>query len=425
MWLLGVCTILQLAAVVHYVNYFDAYGYLPAPFIYDKHDTFMDFFNVLYWAGDEGRYTDWHSVYPPINFLLLQFLSWIFLGETNGLDAFKLRELTAGLPIFICLAYLLLPILTLRCKLFSDFKFWQKTLLYFFALSGGPFLFALERGNLIFVAPVFLALAFDKSKFFRVLSVAILINIKPYFVLLLIAPVAERQWREMMESALVAGGLFVVSGVLLGGDFLSFFTNLLGFGQSNSLFSLREVMAFPSSVSAFSYVLRAGTFNLGFFGGESEIFSLLAACVEFVKIAVLIFSMAVLFMRGRIAHRGEKITVILFVISNMGVSVGGYSMLFYALLFPVLINMRYWKFYIAVVCLLFIPLDVVSLMEEPIGRQMAYLSDGPVFVTWVFGIGSAIRPLLNLLMLSVLVWELYCRSYKPDCLRFNATNCLS
>jgi len=64
MWLLGVCTILQLAAVVHYVNYFDAYGYLPAPFIYDKHDTFMDFFNVLYWAGDEGRYTDWHSVYP-------------------------------------------------------------------------------------------------------------------------------------------------------------------------------------------------------------------------------------------------------------------------------------------------------------------------------------------------------------------------
>jgi hypothetical protein len=417
MWLVGICTLFQLIAIVYYIDYFDTYGYLPTPFIYNKFDTFMDFFNVMYWAGDSGRYTDWHSVYPPINFLLLQFVSWIFLGPTNGLGAVKLRELTNDIPAFICIAYLLLPIFVLRSKLFFDFKFWQKTIFYFFVISGTPFLFALERGNLILAVPVFLAIVFDKSKFWRILGVAILINIKPYFVLLLIAPAAERQWREMIESALVAGGIFVASGLILGGDFLSFFANLLGFGQSNSLFSLREVMAFPSSVSAFSYVLRGETFSLGFF--EGPMFAQIAAGVEFVKIALLVLSLAVLLMRGRIAQRGEQIAMALFMISNLGVSIGGYSMLFYMLLLPVLIKMRYWKFYIVVVCLLFMPIDVITLLEEPIGSQVPYMSDGSVFVTWTLGLGSIVRPLLNLLMLAILTLELYRRNDKWADLQHN------
>lgn len=401
----------QLAAIWHYIDYFDIYGYLPMPFIYDKHDTFMDFYNVLYWAGESGRYTEWNSVYPPINFLFLQFVSWILLGPTNGLDAFKLRELGV-VPVFICVGYFLFPLLALRCKPFVDFKLWQKSLFYLFAITGAPFLYALERGNLILITSLFLALVFSDSRLVRVSVVAILINIKPYFALLLLVPVAQRQWSEAIKTGLAAGSFFVATGLLLGGDFLSFFSNLIGFGQSDNVFSLREVMNFPASISAFSYLFKSPAFSMGASQSIAALAATAPTAVELAKVSLLTIILALVLVKGRAFGREELVALMLTLITNIGVSIGGYSLLFYFVLIPVFIKMRYWGIYVLIICLLFLPLDAVTLLDEPIGRQLAYLSGEWVSVTWSLGIGSLIRPLINFLLLILIGVELAGRTIK-------------
>ena len=52
----------QAAAVAYYLFFLNSHGYLPTPFIYDKSDTFMDFFHTMIWADRDGRYTEWGSV---------------------------------------------------------------------------------------------------------------------------------------------------------------------------------------------------------------------------------------------------------------------------------------------------------------------------------------------------------------------------
>ena len=61
---------LILAGVAHVIWFFINRHYLPQPFVWDPQDTFMDFFNVAYWAHREDMYTVWRAVYPPLSFVL-------------------------------------------------------------------------------------------------------------------------------------------------------------------------------------------------------------------------------------------------------------------------------------------------------------------------------------------------------------------
>ena len=58
----------QVANFVFEVLFYLENDYLPQPFFHDKGDTFMDFYHPYYWADDDGRYTLWKSVYPPLIF---------------------------------------------------------------------------------------------------------------------------------------------------------------------------------------------------------------------------------------------------------------------------------------------------------------------------------------------------------------------
>jgi len=69
---LSIVLLLNIAGLWYYIDYFASNGYLPSPFVYDKSDTFMDLFNTMYWVYDDGRYTDWGSVYPPLGFFYFE-----------------------------------------------------------------------------------------------------------------------------------------------------------------------------------------------------------------------------------------------------------------------------------------------------------------------------------------------------------------
>ena len=151
----------------------------------------------------------------------------------------------------IFLIYLAVPVIVLNTKLWQGLPTNERVLIYLSIIVSTPMLFALERGNMIILAPVLLAIALAKIGFTRALCIALLINIKPYFALLVIYYIARKNWKGFATSVGLSGFIFVISGFILDNHFLVFFENLLGFSHSKGMFSFKDVMALPSSISAF------------------------------------------------------------------------------------------------------------------------------------------------------------------------------
>lgn len=110
---------------------------MPSPFIYDKSNTFMDLFNVLYWAYDDGRYTDWGSVYPPLGFIILRFFNFVFAGAGFG-DPELMRDNSQFVIVGMCLFYLAVPAMVLNTKYWQDFPKIEKILIYFAIVLSPP-----------------------------------------------------------------------------------------------------------------------------------------------------------------------------------------------------------------------------------------------------------------------------------------------
>lgn len=401
---------LNIAGLIYFFDYFFSEGYLPSPFIFDKSNTFMDLFNVLYWAYDDGRYTTWSSVYPPLNFLLLRFLNFLGGGAVVG-DPDFLRDNSLSVVNLMCLLYFIMPLLVLRMKYWDGIFGADKFIIYLIIVFSSPMLFTLERGNLILLAPFFLALLMLEKKFLRSLSLGILINLKPYFAILTIHYIVKRKWQSLFSCVLNAGLIFTITGLILDNNYLIFFQNILSFYNETSLFSLREVMALPSSISAFSYVLKhpdGQYFVLSILNPfliEAAIYS-----TEIVKWAVIIFSLIAISIRRGTKLDVEVITLLVVLISNMGVWVGGYTMILYMALVPIFVSMKFRVLYIALLCAIALPVDVISLYHNQLGEQYVYLSTLNVEIQWTLGAGSILRPLCNMILLFSISYELFNRN---------------
>ncbi|MFA5241778.1 MAG: glycosyltransferase 87 family protein [Sulfuricella sp.] len=408
--------LLNAAGFFYYIYCLMVNGYLPSPFLYNKSDTFMDLFNVLYWAYNDGRYTEWGSVYPPLNFIILKLVNFVFAGGGFG-DPALMRDNSPFVIAGLCLVYLAVPAIVLKTRVWEDFTRIEKFLIYCAIVLSAPMLFALERGNLILLAPILLALAFSRIGIARIFCIALLINIKPYFALLLIYYIARKDWKGFATCAVLSGLVFSVSGLALDNHFLVFFTNLFNFSKEAGLFSLRGVMAMPSSISAFSYVLKnpdGAMMASGFLNPAS--IAIIVYIIEAAKWGVLAISLVILFVRSRLIGDTEALSLLVVIISNLGVWVGGYTFILYIALIPIFIKMRATWLYIGLLSLMAIPLDIIPLLDGFIGAQYSYLAGAYVNVQWTLGLGSVIRPVLNILLLLILSFEFFARkphTYEP------------
>lgn len=406
---MGIVLLFNLAGFIYYVHFAFVNGYLPSPFLYDKSDTFMDLFNPMYWAYNDGRYTDWGSVYPPLNYFILKCINFVFAGEAYSSPAL-MRDNAPYIIAGFCLIYFMLPALVIQTKLWQEFSKIEKFLIYFVIILSAPMLFTLERGNLILLAPILLALALSKTGMTRNIYVAILINLKPYFALLLIYYFARKKWKELAICTMFSGLIFVITGLALDSHFYFFFTNLFNFSQETGLHSLREVMALPSSISAFSYVLRNPS-GASFVSGHlnSVVIAILIHFVEAIKWSVIAISLAALFMKSKQMHDTEVFTLLIVIICNLGVWVGGYTFILYIALIPVLIKMRAKWLYVGLISFIAIPLDAIPLLGNFIGEQYSYLAAANVNVWWTLALGSIVRPVLNIILLLTLSGEFLTR----------------
>ena len=396
----------QLLALAYYVCFYSTYGYLPSPFLYDKANTFMDFFNTLYWAINEGAYSKWQSVYPPLNFTFLSILKTLSFNDINPSNPFDLRDRSVDMIYFLFFCYLASPYLILKAAVWSDFSSKQKKLFYFSFLISTPMLFTLERGNLIIFSLFLLPLIFSTSIYLQILAIAFLINIKPYFCLLLFLFIAKNKPNSFFICVALTGLVFVITGAFYDENFVLIFSNLFDFSQNKNLTSLRDVLGMPSSISVFLYALSSPAF---IHKNYSLLFdpSVISSIIESIKILVLLFTIYVIFYCSRNLKESHILALILALITNFSMSVGGYSLIFYLVVIPIFFEMRYKKIYILLLLLLYAPLDLISLYNDSIGTQQSYLSGVDVDVIWSEGLGSFLKPIVNLLILITLDMDIF------------------
>ena len=185
----------------------------------DYHDLFMDYFNILPRVVNGDPYS-FKSNYPPLILLIFSFLYRLIPGDYVIIDSYSLREYTpAGIGflffILVCILGAFLCILAFSPKGHKG-KYLFATAFVF----SGPFLFALERGNFIILALVFLLsflLLYDSEKLplrivaYFCLAVSAALKIYPAVFGLLVL-LKKRFWEA---------GLLAVLGVLV--FFLPFF----------------------------------------------------------------------------------------------------------------------------------------------------------------------------------------------------------
>jgi hypothetical protein len=409
---IGIVILPIVAGFFYYIYYLMVNRYLPSPFVWSKSETFMDLFNTLHWAYDDGRYTEWDSIYPPLSFLILRLINFVFAGGDN-VTAALMRENSPFVIAGFFLIYLTVPSVVLKTKLWQGLLTSEKILIYFAIILSTPMLFALERGNLIVLCPVLLALVLSRIGIVRCLCIGLLINIKPYFALLMIYYIARKNWKGFTTSVVLSGLIFVVPGFFLDNHYLNFFDNLLGFAQSNVIFSFKEVMALPTSISAFSYVLKnpeGASIASGFL--TTGLSSIMAYIIEAVKWTVIAISLVTLFTRSMVMRDSEIFTLLVVAITNLGIWVGGYSIIFYIVLIPVLIKLRANWLYIGLLWVIAMPLDIIPVTTSYIGQQVSYLSNSYVDVQWSLGLGSVVRPVANFALLLMLSREFLARKHK-------------
>ncbi len=381
---------INIFSVVYYILYFIKFNHTPAPFLYDKDDTFMDFFNTLYWSYDVNRYEIWQSIYPPLNFLFLKLVNLIISGGFYT-EPFDMRHNGQNLILFIIISFMLMPLIILKSYDWLHAR--EKICVYFIFILSAPFLFTLERGNLIvFSLPIFYFF-FNSEQLSKVFFLSILVNIKPYFGVFIITDFLKKNYYELFTFFLFISVIYAFTSVMMGPEFLGFIKNFFIFNES--VFSLREVMALPSTI--LSHIIFFSNVEPSFL---ANIFIQKYLIVNFLYCAylllLLLFLFTVIFFRNKLCSR-ELICLLIIGITNFFYQVGGYTIIFYFIIIPYIYkNYRFLLFFIIP---LFMPLDMIELYSDILSQRYSYLYGGYTEINYSLGAGSLIRPILNYLLL--------------------------
>jgi hypothetical protein len=171
-----------------------------------EHDrTFMDFFDSIVYSSD-SPYTHWKVIYPPLITTLYDLLGHLTIPLVNPDGAYlgyALRESQMGLMTYLAITAvsIYLIILFMRKVLKAEGRI--KEILIVLLIASYPFIYAIERGNII-IATLFFCLVFvfgynsknKKIRYLSYLSLAIATGFKIYPLLLVILIARESRYKE-------------------------------------------------------------------------------------------------------------------------------------------------------------------------------------------------------------------------------------
>jgi hypothetical protein len=402
---------INVSAFLYYIFYVLHFGYLPSPFIFDKSNTLMDLFNPMAHAIHDDAYTVYQSVYPPLNFIFLKIFHSLFNGsETN--NATLLRDTSRGMVFGWVFLYLLIPYLVIRTDNWRIFKRDEKLLIYLVVVLSFPMLFTLERGNLILLSLIPLACVFSTQIWVRLISIAVLVNLKPYFILLFLSYLTQRKWKEMGYATLVAGIIFLVSGLIYDSShFILMMRNLINFGGATNPLSIIEVVNFSSSISMFSFVASKKLIPISLLEQHPNVLYIILRLPEILKWTSIAFALSILYKKYRSIDMPETMVLLLVMISNIGVSVGGYTFITYIVAIPTLMHMQFKRIYISFLIFISLPFLCINLFEQEKMKAFffSYFSNEFVYPAFMIDITALLRPILNIMFLWMLSYEFLLR----------------
>lgn len=387
-------------------------GYLPPPFVFDKANTFMDFYNTLYWSGQDGIYSIWNSVYPPLNFLFLQAYQFLFLDDLLGFgDAFVIRQEAGGQisPLVSIYVICLLIAVSVSFRQIAGLK--TIIILFVIFLLSPAFLFAIERGNLILLSiPVLSWYIFSNKQTNKALALAVLVNLKPYFIIFYIVQLFNLKTHKESGNLLFLAPifsliLFLVTGLLLNQEFHLLPLNFFGFATNGGVLNPADILSFPSSIIAFAY-LRG-------FITEFSIPPIYGYLAKLVVYLYLIKSLLLIY-KSKLNFEDLAIFSIIF-ITNYSISTGGYGILYYIPAIALLYKQNNYLLVAIIISSMYVGIwDIVPIYRYNGGDMDVYLSGESLKVASFISLGSIIRPAANFLVLLLFFKNIQKRySYAP------------
>lgn len=388
--------------ISYYLYYLSGNGYLPSPFVADKNDTFMDFYNPLFWVIKDGFYTAFSSVYPALNYFFLKIFS-LGIPPDQITNAFQLRKDFPNLGLMISCIYVLIILAVINIGEWKKIQFSNKILIFVACVVSVPVLFGLERGNLIFLTLIFLALYINASNpWIKVLCFGLVVNIKPYFAILLIQYLNIHHFNkvELIRSVLAALVIFFGLGLLAGMDFIDFFKSYISFSKSTTI-SAEGVIALPHSMAALSAIKRLITF------GDGSSFTFWFSLLKVINYtSVLALCCAALIKK---LTSTEILIASIIILTNFSISTGGYILIIYIVLIPYLLrSQEYKKLLIFIILIYSLPLDWIDILKIKYTYLISYIG-GDILVNdpdLFLSLGSIVRPLLNFSLMIIFLIHL-------------------
>jgi len=357
-------------------------GYLPAPFFYDKFDTFMDFFNVQYWTYDEGRYTEWQSIYTPFSFWIVS----IFPYSESGSGSLILRD--EGF-FFLMGLHVITTILTLYFQSKALIRS-NKIILIMLFLSM-PFLFTLERGNLLFITLLVLLISSLNYKKLWIFSIfmAMAISLKIYLIALLFIPLLNLHFSRIILTLLLAVFINIISANLLGeSNWWLFMSNILEFSSNPKHYEWSYfTYSYQNILLAFTE-LNPKYESIRFW---SNFLTLLATFLFFLSVSIKYLLSSPFF---REENRNTLFLLLIMLIMIVVKNAGGYV---FILLFPFLSSVIFNRISLYILLLLLLPIEIPFMTLDTITHE-SFISGQQVEVSRDVTSGMILRPLLFLIL---------------------------
>lgn len=380
------------------VIYLVRLGYLPQPFFYEPQDTWMDWFNTAHWAHQPGAYDVWGTIYPPLSFVLLKFLTNPICYE--GAEGLASRDCDWFGALTLHLIFLVNIILTAKTfRKLDPRTAMPRTIAMCLGL---PMLYALERGNIILLTFTCVLLAFGPlvhSARGRWLAAAIAINLKVYLIGALFAQLLRGRWRWFEGALITTIMVYLVSFSIMGaGTPAEIYRNITDYSSGLKAASLLDLW-YAATYKPLLSLLTGESFPVIQFV-DSWLVELAPVVIQGATLlvqATIVLAAFFAWWRPRPIpiHRVTFLAIALAVITS---EAGGYTQI----LLILFVFMEPWrgvgrKSAIVIAYILCIPFDI-PLSDVPSTAGGGFLALRPVITEYSIGLMPFLRPGLILML---------------------------
>ena len=393
---------LELINIVYFSLFLYFNKYLPAPFLWDKNNAFMDFYNPLFWVLKDEFYTNFKSVYPPVNYLFLKLFTFN-LDASTIIDPFKLREENTGPIYFLIAINLTVLYLILKVGEWREITNGKRVLIWASIVFSTPVLFAMERGNLIFIPLLLLAIYMAvENVWIKAILFGLLVNFKPYFIILLVEylNIYRFNLKIISKIIIISWLIFFLSSLAPGLDILAFISNYNDFG-SRANFSNDGLLALPNTFESLIQLIKLMFKS----NQESYVKNFLTVLLKILKIFVPATFLLLLLL---VPLKKQTLGVaLILLVGNFSHVTSGYIYITYILIVPFILREEELRGGIIPLLTIFVmPFDWVKIpgFSNHIGVIDSYFGGVKIYdVDLWLGFGTLLRPLSNFFLMCLML----------------------